>query len=70
MIKKEDIKPYVKVRNIKYGTIEQVLFIGKMKDSIKGWIESVSYAGIDRFTNNYEVFCKNMNDFCNEFEIL
>ena len=68
--KKVELKYGTKVRNIKYGTIEQVLIIGKMKDSNKGWIESVTYAGIDRFTKEYKVFTKSIEDFRNEFELI
>lgn len=70
MINREDIKSRVVVRNKKYMTEEVIIGTCLMKDSQKGWIEAVIYSGKDRNTNQPNLFTKNIEDFCQEFNLI
>lgn len=66
---REELKNGMTVRNIKYGNSELIILSETlMKDSVKGWIPAVVYAGIDRFSGSYKMFVKEINAFLAEFE--
>ena len=56
-------------KNIKYGTLETIVGVGKMK--VNGeWVDSVTYKGECRFTGKMTMFTKSLVEFENDFELL
>lgn len=69
-MEKKDLRKNLIVKNIKHGTFEQILHTGIMKLESGEWVDCVVYTGTDRFTKKEQVFCKKMDDFLKEFELL
>lgn len=56
-------------RNIKYGTMEAIEGVGKMK--VNGeWVDCVIYHGRCRFTGKLTTFVKSVAEFEQDFELL
>lgn len=68
-MEKSELKVGTHVRNIKHGTIEEIIHFGKMKME-SGWVDCVIYTGKDRYTGYDTIFCKKTEDFLNEFEFI
>lgn len=66
----QDLKPNVVVRNIKYGNLETILHLGKMKLESGQWTDAVIYEGEDRFTGETTIFCKKTDDFIQDFDVV
>lgn len=69
-MKKEELQNRLNVCNIKYKTVETILYKDAIMKINGEWKPCVVYAGIDRFTNEHQVFCKLTEDFIQEFELI
>lgn len=64
----KELKNGIKVCHVKHGTTYKVVSCNmKMKDS-RGWIDAVVYKPL--YDNPYECFCREMDSFLEEFEIV
>lgn len=66
----KEIKPNIHVRNIKHNITEEVIDTCKIRQSDGTWVDGVAYRGKDRFTGVAMIFCREINSFCEDFELL
>lgn len=66
----KEIKPNIRVRNIKHNIIEEIIDTCKLRQSDGTWVDGVAYRGKDRFTGATMIFCRKINSFCEDFELM
>lgn len=64
----EELKNGIVVCHVKYDRLYYVEECNmRMKDSQRGWIDSVVYAPL--YENEYDAFCREKESFLEEFEV-
>lgn len=69
-MERKDIKVGAIVKNTKHGNLEQVLSFGRSRMADGSWVDAVCYEGYDRFTGQLMQFYREVNSFCEDFELV
>lgn len=70
-MKKEDIVPTAKVKHKVHNVTETIVSRCMMKDPQSGtWYDGVIYAGKERQTGLQTIFVREIDSFCNSFELV